>query len=216
MSTSARRLSPAASRNAAIAAARELLIESGPQAVTLKAVAARIGRTHANLLHHFGSARGLQSALAESMAETITAKIGETVLRARRGETSARDIVDLTFDAFGREGAGALASWMILSGDRSALAPIMEAIHRLVDQIGPHEDRPVHEITLSLVLIALGDALLGQPMAEALELPRGAARDMAFSMLLGWARPASAEPAPGAGDWSAQPLMRKGSDQPER
>jgi AcrR family transcriptional regulator len=41
-------------------AARALLIEAGPQAVTLKAVASRIGRTHANLLHHFGSAAGLQ------------------------------------------------------------------------------------------------------------------------------------------------------------
>jgi AcrR family transcriptional regulator len=178
-------------------AARELLIESGPQAVTLKAVGAKIGKTHGNLLHHFGSARGLQTALALSMAETITAKIGETVLQARRGEADPRAIVDMTFDAFGREGAGALASWMILSGDRSALDPILEAIHRLVDQIGPHEDRPVHEITLSLVLLALGDALLGAPMAEALELPRQTARDMAFDILMR-ATARSAEPAPDA------------------
>ena len=50
-----RRLSPEESRTAALVAARILLIETGPQSVTLKAVAARIGRTHANLLHHFGS-----------------------------------------------------------------------------------------------------------------------------------------------------------------
>lgn len=37
---------------AALEAARGLLVETGPQAVTLKAVAGRIGRTHANLLHH--------------------------------------------------------------------------------------------------------------------------------------------------------------------
>lgn len=59
MSIAKRRLSPEASRNMALAAARDLLIETGPQSVTLKAVAARIGRTHANLLHHFGSASGL-------------------------------------------------------------------------------------------------------------------------------------------------------------
>ncbi len=185
MSIARERLSPDQSRAAALEAARRLLIAHGPQAVTLKAVAAEIGKTHANLLHHFGSARGLQTALAESMAETITAKIGETVLRARRGEDHPRAIVDMTFDAFGKEGAGALASWMILSGDRSALDPILAAIHRLVDQIGPHEDRPVHEITLSLVLMALGDALLGEPMADALELPRDTARRMACDRLLG-------------------------------
>ena len=43
-----RRLSPEASRMAALEAARGLLLEAGPQAVTLKAVAGQIGRTHAN------------------------------------------------------------------------------------------------------------------------------------------------------------------------
>ena len=64
-----RRLSPDESRSVALDAARALLIETGPQSVTLKAVAGRVGRTHANLLHHFGSAAGLQKALAERMAE---------------------------------------------------------------------------------------------------------------------------------------------------
>ncbi|MGK3910999.1 TetR family transcriptional regulator, partial [Enterococcus faecium] len=63
-----KRLSPDESRDAALEAARALLVEHGPQAVTLKAVAARIGRTHANLLHHFGSAEGLQKALIARMA----------------------------------------------------------------------------------------------------------------------------------------------------
>ena len=92
-------------------AARALLLESGPQAVTLKAVAARIGRTHANLLHHFGSAAGLQKALAASIAESVTAKIGTAILRARETDHNPREVVDLTFDAFDKEGAGALASW---------------------------------------------------------------------------------------------------------
>ena len=63
-----KRLAPEQSRKAALEAARLLLLEAGPQAVTLKAVAARVGRTHANLLHHFGSASGLQKALAEAIA----------------------------------------------------------------------------------------------------------------------------------------------------
>lgn len=187
MSTTRTRLSPEASRSAALDAARALLIEAGPQAVTLQAVARRIGRTHANLLHHFGSAAGLQQALATSMAEQITARIGEAVLKARAGEMDARVIVDLVFDAFGREGGGALASWAILTGARAALDPIVEAIHVLVDRLGPHEGRPVHAITLSLVLTALGDALMGEAMAGALGLPRDAARAMALDRLMGFA-----------------------------
>ena len=186
MSITRRRLSPEASRDNALEAARALLLEAGPQAVTLKAVATRIGRTHANLLHHFGSAAGLQKALIASMAETIVGTIAAAVVRARTSDHDPREVVDLTFDAFGKEGAGALASWMILSGNEDALDPILEAIHRLVDQLAEEYDDPkasLHEETLSLVLSALGDALLGGPMAKALGLPRGTARELAARQL---------------------------------
>lgn len=171
-------------REAAIAAARTLLTEQGPQAVTLKAVAARIGKSHATLLHHFGSAAGLQAALASAMATRITAGIADAVQRARAGEADPRLIVDLAFDAFDAEGAGALASWMILSGDRRSLDPIMAAIHQMVEAIGEQDGRPVKPMTLSLVLTALGDALLGGPVSAALGLPRGTAREMAVAQLL--------------------------------
>ena len=184
MSITRKRLDPEESRSAALDAARAILLSDGPQAVTLKAVASAMGRTHANLLHHFGSAAGLQSALAASLADSVTASIIETVERARRHETDAREIVDRTFDAFGKEGAGALAAWMILSGNRDALNPILQSISTLVDQLRHgHEDHEVGELTLSLVLAALGDSLLGGPIAQSLNLPREAAREMAATAL---------------------------------
>lgn len=180
-----KRLSPGESRIAALEAARALLLEAGPQAVTLKAVAARIGRTHANLLHHFGSASGLQKALAGHLAETICTTIREAVIASRTGLGCPRDVVDLTFDAFDREGGGALASWMLVSGNEDALDPIVEAIHDLVvdtDEFASAESRAT---TQALVLLALGDALMGGPLAASLELPRTAARDIAEVMLSG-------------------------------
>lgn len=181
-----RRFSPEESRDAALEAARSLLIEHGPLGLTLKAVAGRIGRTHANVLHHFGSAEGLQKALIARMAAGITGTIRDAVLRARQQGQESREVVDLVFDAFGRNGAGALASWMILSGNEDALDPILTAIHDLVDELaeGDSRQRPLREETLQLVLMALGDALLGGPMARALELPREKAREIAFDSLL--------------------------------
>ncbi|ONF96969.1 TetR/AcrR family transcriptional regulator [Sphingomonas jeddahensis] len=181
-----RRLSPEESRAAALSAARALLVEVGPQAVTLKAVGARIGRTHANLLHHFGSAEGLQKALIADLAARIVGTIKAAVIRSREAEDPA-EVVDLTFDAFGRNGAGALASWMILSGNENALDPILTAIHDLVEDLAQdhkNSGAPIREETLQLVLMALGDALLGSSMAKALGLPRETARQLARGMLL--------------------------------
>ncbi|WP_423601991.1 TetR/AcrR family transcriptional regulator [Sphingomonas sp. MS122] len=187
-----KRLSPEESRDAALEAARAILIEAGPQAVTLKAVAARIGRTHANLLHHFGSAAGLQRALARSLAENVCNQIAGLIQEAHaneeaRGEAKPREVVDLAFDAFDKSGAGALASWMILSGNEDALDPILDVIHQLVDQIaaveGEESSVALREDTLSLVLMAMGDALLGEPLAKSLDLPRGAAREIALRQL---------------------------------
>src|ERR687894_2218430 len=101
MSIVRQRLSQSESRSVALDAARHLLLTNGPQAVTLKAVAAEIGRTHANLLHHFGSAAGLQAELARSIAERVTARIAPAVERARAGEADAGAIAEMTFDAFG-------------------------------------------------------------------------------------------------------------------
>jgi AcrR family transcriptional regulator len=194
MSIVRKRLSPEQSRDAALEAARALLIESGPLAVTLKAVSARVGRTHANLLHHFGSAAGLQKALIASMADSIVGRIAEAVLRSRAGDQNPSEVVELTFDAFGKGGAGALASWMILSGNEDALDPILTAIHNLVDDlVEGHgaEQLPLHEETLQLVLMALGDALLGGPMAKALGLPREKARELATRSLVASRTPAA-------------------------
>ncbi|PLK28089.1 TetR family transcriptional regulator [Porphyrobacter sp. TH134] len=186
---SRKRLTPEESRSTALAAARALLIETGPQAVTLKAVSARIGRTHANLLHHFGSASGLQKALAEHLAKTVCETIIDAVRASRAGLGSAREVVDLAFDAFDREGAGALTSWMLLTGNEDALDPIISTIHELVDELAPAEAdhaagaQTIHNDTLTLVLMALGDALIGGALAKSLGLPRDAARGRATMML---------------------------------
>lgn len=189
--TKRKRLSPEESRGSALAAARELLIETGPQSVTLKAVSGRIGRTHANLLHHFGSASGLQKALAEHLARSVCETIIQAVRANRAGLGSAREVVDLAFDAFDREGAGALTSWMLLTGNEDALHPIIGTIHDLVDEIASSESGPppaadprrIHRDTLTLVLMALGDALIGGALANSLGLPRDAARERAAMML---------------------------------
>lgn len=185
MSIVRKRLTHTASREMALEAARDILIEAGPQAVTLKAVSGRIGRTHANLLHHFGSAAGLQKALAGYLTDAVCEKIAAKLDASEPGQRNVRDIVDLTFDAFGRDGAAALTNWMLMTGNEDALDPLVESIHELVDHMSPdaHEKRLLHEDTLALVLMALGDAMLGEPMAASLGLPRDTSRVLATELV---------------------------------
>ena len=185
MSIVKKRMSPEASRLAALEAASALLIEAGPQAVTLKAVAGRIERTHANLLHHFGSAAGLQKALAGHLAAQVCDSIADIIIANREGAPDPERVVGMVFDAFNQQGAGSLATWMILSGNEDALDPVVDAIHDLIDEIGEgHQDLQMHEDTLHLVLMAMGDALLGEPLAKALGLPITAARGIAVRNLM--------------------------------
>jgi AcrR family transcriptional regulator len=180
-----KRLPPDQSRAAAVAAARDLLTREGVAAVTLKAVAARIGRTHANLLHHFGSVAGLHAALAEDIATSVAGSITGSIGRMRRGEARLRDVVEGMFDAFIDQGAGELIAWVVLTRQREALEPIVEAIAQVVRDISePGEERPLDQATLGLVLLAIGDSLAGSEVARACGLPRSAARDIAVRQVI--------------------------------
>ena len=183
--TPRKRLSPDESRAAAVAAARDLLREEGVAAITLKAVAGRIGRTHANLLHHFGSVAGLHRALADDIAHAVAASITSAIGRMRRGEGKLRDVVEGMFDAFREEKVGELIAWVAMTRQREALEPLIDAIAQVVRDISePGDERPLDQATLGLVLLAIGDSLAGDEVARACGLPPTAARDIAVRQVI--------------------------------
>ena len=56
-------------------------------------------------------------------------------------------------------------------------------MHDLVEELHDAGSVQLRQLTLNLVLLAMGDALLGQQLARSLGLPRGTARDTAEAML---------------------------------
>lgn len=179
-----RRVSPEESRAAAVEAARELLKSEGAAAVTLQAVARRVGRTHANLLHHFGSAAGLQRALAEDIAQTVATSIEGAIQQRQAGTATERDVVDAMFEAFRREGAGELIGWVALTRQREALEPVVTTIERIIRTMRVLGDtRPVDRMTLALTLLAIGDSLAGEEVARACGLDRSAIREVAATTI---------------------------------
>lgn len=185
------RRTPEEARTLALASARRLLLAEGPNAITLQSVAADLGMSHTNLIHHFGSAGGLQSELMRQMVSELTTTIESAVMRLRAGKGEVKDFVDIVFDAFDQGGAARLAAWMVLSGESMHLAPIEEVVRDHIDSVerGADANRAVsvHEritsATLFVVVAALGDAIIGNQLRKMVGREREAVRMLIGSML---------------------------------
>jgi AcrR family transcriptional regulator len=185
-----RKRSPEEAREEALTAARELLLTKGPKAVTLANVGQAIGMTHANVIHHFGSATELQSALMGMMVADLSAALEEAVAHVRSDSAAPRQLVDIVFDAFDTGGAGMLAAWMALSQATENLEPVRESVRSLVraieERAGVEGDIAHRRITAAVMLISLcafGDSVIGEPLREMLGRDKEAARRMTARLL---------------------------------
>lgn len=183
-----RKRSGAEVREEGLAAARGLLLGGGPAAVTLASVGQEIGMSHANVLHHFGSAAGLQSALMGSMITDLTTALDNVVELLKTDAAAPRTVADRVFDAFDKGGAGQLAAWIILSGDVAHLEPVRNAVRGLVEAIvGQSTDDAapdrVRAAVLMMAVTAFGDALIGPHVREMLDQPEDAMRDLIARIL---------------------------------
>ncbi|RXZ64294.1 TetR/AcrR family transcriptional regulator [Pelagerythrobacter rhizovicinus] len=187
-------------RDEALIAARKLLLDSGPAAVTLANVGREIGMSHANVLHHFGSAASLQSALMGSMIRDLTTALDNVVELLKTDAAAPRTVADKVFDAFDKGGAGPLAAWIILSGDVRQLEPVREAVRGLVEAIvGQSTDEGAPERVRSAVLMmavsAFGDAMIGPHVREMLDQKDDAMRDLIARILPLFLIPSGIPPA---------------------
>jgi AcrR family transcriptional regulator len=185
-----RRRSPEEARDEALASARKLLIRHGPGAVTLVAVADDIGMTHGNLIHHFGSAAELQSALMGAMVRDLAEAIGTAVAHVRSDSTAPRALTDIVFDAFDEGGAGMLAAWIALSNKHAHLEPVRAAVGDLVRAIderstsaGAPRPRHIQSAILFITLCAFGDAVIGPHLHRMLGRDSESVRRVAARLL---------------------------------
>lgn len=186
------RRTPEAARTLALTSARRLLLADGPDAITLQAVATDLGMSHTNLIHHFGSAAGLQSELMRQMMSELTTTIESAVMRLRAGKGEVSDFVDIVFDAFDHGGAGRLAAWIILSGEAQRLAPVGEVVRDYIDSVErgatvdtdtEHVHQRVTSATLFVTMAALGDAIIGNQMRRMVGRERDTVRKIIGTLL---------------------------------
>lgn len=182
------RRTPEQARKDALRVARELLLTRGPNAITLQAVAAELEMAHTNLIHHFGSAAGLQTALMTEMTSELTAALERAVQKFRSGQVDAEALVSLVFDAFDAGGAGRLAAWISLTGESDKLEAIGEVVQTYLNNIGEEGASKqmrarVSSVSLLVTLVAFGDAVIGESVGAMMGRNRGTARKMMASLL---------------------------------
>ncbi|PZT91714.1 MAG: TetR/AcrR family transcriptional regulator [Citromicrobium sp.] len=186
--TTRRKRSGDEAREESIVAARSLLLEGGPGAVTVSNVGQRAGMSHGNIIHHFGSAAGLQASLMGTMVDDLTEALESAVEQIREDTGAQKSVVDQVFDAFDSGGAGQLAAWIVLARDFEHLEPIRNAVQSLVAAFtekisGPHAEERVKGAVLTIAISAFGDAVIGPHLREMLDLKDDEMRKLTSNMI---------------------------------
>ncbi|MES2059322.1 MAG: TetR/AcrR family transcriptional regulator [Pseudomonadota bacterium] len=176
-------------RNEGLTAARELLLSEGPAAVTLARVGKMIGMSHTNVIHHFGSAAGLQTALMGSMIRDLAGALDEAVSQLRTDAAAPSILIDQVWTAFDEGGAGQLAAWLVLTREVDHLEPIRQAVLDLVSAVKekyasePSADDRIRSIVLLIAIAAFGDAVIGPHLRGMLDQDSDAGRKLMTRLL---------------------------------
>lgn len=182
-----RRRRGAAAREEALEAARDLLLSGGPAAVTLKAVGERMGVGHANLIHHFGSAAGLQGALMDRMVRDLADRI-EAGLGAGRDDVDPDRLMTAVFDAFGRGGASQMAAWLALAREQGRAESFAQVVRDLADRLAamaPDDPRAAERakaLVVTAAYMAFAQGLIGDILTPMLGAPDDLGRDLALKL----------------------------------
>jgi AcrR family transcriptional regulator len=123
---------PDEAKSLILKAAEELLVEGGPYAVQVRAVADRVGLTDAGVNHHFDNREGLLVALLRHGGGRIRDAVEHATQDWARRGARVPELVDCIADVYA-DGYGELAMALHAAGWRDdgvgILAPVVDALH---------------------------------------------------------------------------------------
>jgi AcrR family transcriptional regulator len=180
------RRTPEAARENILAAAEAILVEQGPQALKLADVAKAAGVVHANVIHHFGSIGGVETALMERMIRQLADRI---ICGFDEEGASPGFGAQALFDAFETKGAARLAAWLELTGEGRRMTLVRHVVDevvqtRLARDVGIDRETIVDFILLNII-VAVGVGLFGPTLSELLGRPPERARELALELVQG-------------------------------
>lgn len=178
------RRSPEAARENILVAAEAILVEQGPQALKLADVAKAAGVVHANVIHHFGSIGGVETALMERMIRQLADKVIAVI---QKDDAYIGMGAQALFDAFETKGTARLAAWLEMTGEGRRMTLVRDVVDEIIDtrvtrDAVPNREAVVDFILLNIIL-AVGVGLFGPTLSELLGRPSGRARELAQALI---------------------------------
>ena len=178
------RRSPEAARENILAAAEAILVEQGPQALKLADVAKAAGVVHANVIHHFGSIAGVETALMERMIRQLADKVIAVI---QKDDSYIGMGAQALFDAFETKGTARLAAWLEMTGEGKRMTLVRDVVDEIIDTRVAREAVPNREAVVDFILLniilAVGVGLFGPTLSELLGRPSGRARELAQALI---------------------------------
>lgn len=159
--------------------------------MTLKAVGQAMGVSHANLIHHFGSAAGLQGALMDRLVRDLADRIARGLPQAEDDAHDPSRLMAVVFEAFDGGGAAQLAAWLALEQETARAESFAGVVRDLADRTadirGDGEDDPARAraIVVIAAYMAFADALIGPALRPMLDMTVEDARTLALNAALG-------------------------------
>lgn len=184
-----RRSGPVA-RDEALDAAGALLRQGGPAAITLKAVGQAMGVSHANLIHHFGSAAGLQGALMDRLMRDLAERISQGLPSAPDATFDPSRLMAVVFEAFDAGGAAQLAAWLALERETARAESFAGVVRDLADRTaairgqGDDDRARARAIVVTAAYMAFADALIGPALRPMLDMTAADAQALALAAAL--------------------------------
>jgi len=180
-----KRRTPDEAREAILSAAQGLLEREGVGALKVTRVADVVGVSHPTVLHHFGGADGLMSALHQR----ISRQLRDDVLQLLAGERTEEALGD-ALAGLASPSRGRLVAWLVASGgsvfppaEERGLAHVLEGI--LADgTVTPERQAWATHAVLLGVLAMVGDSMVGDAVRERLGVDASAAAREEFRQWL--------------------------------
>jgi AcrR family transcriptional regulator len=145
-------------------AAEALLSEGGPAAVTVRAVAERVGMTDMGVNHHFGSRDGLLRSLLDHLAEHFRIELATFTAKWQQEGAPLAPLVDLLSGSY-KAGFTQLAIAMHAAGWRDRRSPLLEPVVQALH--AARMRRPGARLSLDdtrLAVAAMHQALALEPL----------------------------------------------------